>query len=1095
MQKKSSKIILIVIISVVIIGGVLTWGFLTNWWQGTDPSKNNDGTASENKLTFLTKNEIKKGSLNVPVDTNLEIGQKIIFGKILKNIKRSGVTNNEYTVINDSNEVNKKIMQDYPVGTQVTVVSKKPVNKINKCAQYDENENLKVIKCKKCKKNYFLEDDECNKYTYKGSQENCNKRGGIFIPGGDTTDQICNLYECEDTEYVDKTNNKCTKYSLTEQNCHQQRKLFTPGSKTADSKCGRKCDEDTEYVHPVNKQCTKYSLTEQNCHQQRKLFITGSETADSKCGKNCGNTEYIKDNACVGYSYTGTQFKCNKLGKIFTTGGITNDQTCEKTGNLNTHYVNENEYVIRPNQTAPSCDSWIYYQPMKPAIICKEFSIITNIELLKELIRKKHYDGEYIYQNTIYHFGPIKDWKFGSISLSGLFKEFPDFNENISGWNVSNVTDMSRMFQNATKFNGNISGWNVTNVKNMSRMFEGAILFNQNLNSWNVTKVENMSLIFSSAYSFNGDISGWNVTNVKNMSYMFERAFKFNRDLSAWDVSNVENMEGMFYDNTNMRAKKRWYESSLTPKRETDLLNNIPDGILEVTHKKITRNSFNGDISTWDTSSVTNMSNMFAYSSFNNNNSINTKQVTVGENTYLAWDVSNVKNMSCMFVMNTGAYTVVRGVYRIHSFQGDISKWDTSNVKNMEYMFSNAWFRNSGDINTKVVTLDDDTTYTAWDVRNVENMKKMFSNAREFNKDISKWNVSKVLDMYAMFNYAQDFKQNINTQQVTVGENTYLAWDVSNVPLDKSRYMFYKVTAIPRWYSTEKRMIKRASDGKWYDFVQDPIVEYDIIPNFKTLRGLIYDYHKLTLMKKIIEFLKGKTECLAEWGRFPAWRNFGNCIATTTAQRESDANKIFQGKYPAAFRNKDSLDAAKESIDSSSGTSTKQKILNKITTNESKYGPISRWKFSPTITSFYGNINLPESNYGNYQHGLFYETYFNEDISNWDVRQITNMSSTFAFSDFNRDLTGWDVSNVTNMTAMFRHSKFNADISNWNVSNVTNMTAMFQYSQFAGDISKWDIENANRSSMFSNSPSFLKDEDVKNCQLKNQYLPDNNCTQ
>ena len=111
-------------------------------------------------------------------------------------------------------------------------------------------------------------------------------------------------------------------------------------------------------------------------------------------------------------------------------------------------------------------------------------------------------------------------------------------------------------------------------------------------------------------------------------------------------------------------------------------------------------------------------------------------------------------------------------------------------------------------------------------------MKKMFYNAKKFNKDISKWNVSKVLDMGYMFNYAQDFKQNINTQQVTVGENTYLAWDVSNVPLDKSKYMFYKVTAIPRWYSTEKRMIKKAPDGKWYDFVQNPIVEYDIIPNF-----------------------------------------------------------------------------------------------------------------------------------------------------------------------------------------------------------------------------------------------------------------------
>ena len=55
--------------------------------------------------------------------------------------------------------------------------------------------------------------------------------------------------------------------------------------------------------------------------------------------------------------------------------------------------------------------------------------------------------------------------------MSELFLDMTTFNEDISQWNVSNVTDMSQMFAGATSFNQNIGGWNVSNVTNMSNMF------------------------------------------------------------------------------------------------------------------------------------------------------------------------------------------------------------------------------------------------------------------------------------------------------------------------------------------------------------------------------------------------------------------------------------------------------------------------------------------------------------------------------------------------------------------------------------------------------------------------------------------------
>ena len=45
---------------------------------------------------------------------------------------------------------------------------------------------------------------------------------------------------------------------------------------------------------------------------------------------------------------------------------------------------------------------------------------------------------------------------------------------------------------------------------------------------------------------------------------------------------------------------------------------------------------------------------------------------------------------------------------------------------------------------------------------------------------------------------------------------------------------------------------------------------------------------------------------------------------------------------------------------------------------------------------------------------------FNEDISSWDVSNVTNMEDMFySASSFNQPLEKWDVSNVTNMEYMF----------------------------------------------------------------------------
>ena len=146
---------------------------------------------------------------------------------------------------------------------------------------------------------------------------------------------------------------------------------------------------------------------------------------------------------------------------------------------------------------------------------------------------------------------------------------------------------------------------------------------------------------------------------------------------------------------------------------------------------------FNGDISTWDTSSVQTMDFMFsAASAFNQ---------PIG-----VWDTSSVQTMAGMF---SGAT----------AFNQPIGEWDTSSVQSLFFMFlaANAFNQPIG----------------GWDTSSVQNMAGMFGGAHSFNQPIGDWDTSSVENMIQMFMHAGVFDQDIND------------WDTSSVV--SMQQMFY----------------------------------------------------------------------------------------------------------------------------------------------------------------------------------------------------------------------------------------------------------------------------------------------------------------
>ena len=94
--------------------------------------------------------------------------------------------------------------------------------------------------------------------------------------------------------------------------------------------------------------------------------------------------------------------------------------------------------------------------------------------------------------------------------------------KGIEGWDVSNWNDMDGLFYAAQPVNVDLSGWDVSNVTNLGLIMNLGDV-NININNWDVSSATNMiSLFFGNTdnYIEGMDLSGWDVSKVTNCSGM-----------------------------------------------------------------------------------------------------------------------------------------------------------------------------------------------------------------------------------------------------------------------------------------------------------------------------------------------------------------------------------------------------------------------------------------------------------------------------------------------------------------------------------------------------------------------------------------------
>lgn len=298
----------------------------------------------------------------------------------------------------------------------------------------------------------------------------------------------------------------------------------------------------------------------------------------------------------------------------------------------------------------------------------------------------------------------------GLKSLSSMFNYNYEFNQDLSNWDTSSVTNMNQTFQNcqslSTANSSALSNWDVGSVTGFKQMFTSATGVTFDASSWDVSKAKDLSNMFNGCYNMNiGSITGWDVGSVTGFYGMFRSCI--NSSISSnyfnnWNVSSGVNFNGIFYDCRN--------------------------AIL--------------DLSSWDVSNATDLGWVFAGSRWDRGPRLHNNGAWLSN-----WDVSNNKVFSRMFFYN----------YR-NASNYTISDWDTGQATTMESMFFHWW---------------GNTDISGWNTENVENFVSMFKYAYYFNRDISNWNTSKCKNFSQMFEDTPSFNQDISKWDYSGLTSTY----------------------------------------------------------------------------------------------------------------------------------------------------------------------------------------------------------------------------------------------------------------------------------------------------------------------------------
>ncbi|QDP55987.1 MAG: hypothetical protein Unbinned4409contig1001_6 [Prokaryotic dsDNA virus sp.] len=224
----------------------------------------------------------------------------------------------------------------------------------------------------------------------------------------------------------------------------------------------------------------------------------------------------------------------------------------------------------------------------------------------------------------------IENLDTGSVTdMTGCFTyNHLSSNTDLSNWDTSEVVDMSILLNGITISSGvtlNLSGWDTSKVQNLTDALSSMNIDDNavDVSGWETSNVKTMRNLANNTDA-SVDLSGWDV----GRSLSFFRAFSScssNPDITGWNIgenvpSNITHVYKIDTGNTAVGGNDPDCTDSLFrsgefrpdfPDKLTKFLNNHLYVGIDFSKMFSANDTFNRDISGWDTSKVSNFNEMF----------------------------------------------------------------------------------------------------------------------------------------------------------------------------------------------------------------------------------------------------------------------------------------------------------------------------------------------------------------------------------------------------------------------------------------------------------------------------------------------------
>ncbi len=247
-------------------------------------------------------------------------------------------------------------------------------------------------------------------------------------------------------------------------------------------------------------------------------------------------------------------------------------------------------------------------------------------------------------------------------------------------------------------------------------------------------------------------VENWGNIHWLSMSHAFDNCANLVVNaVDAPDLTSVETLDSMFYavisfDNSN-HSINTWNISNITDISNMFNSSNFDQPLnlwntSNVQYMQFTfaMSPFNQDISMWNTDGLVGMSGMF-YQNTDFNQSLAYDQ------NHDYWNVSKVVDMSFLFSgatlfdqplnsWNTSSLNIAYDMFDGSAYDQPLNMWNMSQVNNTGYMFYNSVFNQP---------------LSSWNLISDTDMDNMFNGDIVFDQDLSTWNVANVTDMTDMF--------------------------------------------------------------------------------------------------------------------------------------------------------------------------------------------------------------------------------------------------------------------------------------------------------------------------------------------------------